>query len=69
MPFLVSALLLAKTYSLVNGIKRFLTPISVASGLMLAGFGILMITGQITDLNRWFSDILVNLGLEFLAEV
>lgn len=68
-PFLISALLLAKTYSLVNGIKRFLTPISVVSGLLLAGFGFLMVTGQITDLNRWFSEILVDLGLDFLAEV
>lgn len=68
-PFLISALLLAKTYSLVNGIKRFLTPISVLSGLLLAGFGVLMVTGQITDLNRWFSEILVDLGLDFLAEV
>ena len=28
-----------------------------------------MVTGQITDLNRWFSEILVKLGLEGLAEV
>jgi len=68
-PFLVSALLLAKTYALFNGIKRYLTPISVVSGLMLAGFGVLMVTGQITDLNRWFSEILIKLGLESLAEV
>ena len=47
----------------------YLTPISVVSGLMLAGFGVLMVTGQITDLNRWFSEILIKLGLEGLAEV
>ena len=68
-PFLVSALLLAKTYTFFNGIKRYLTPISVVSGLLLAGFGVLMVTGQITDLNRWFSELLVRLGLESLAEV
>ena len=68
-PFLVSALLLAKAYSFFNGIKRYLTPISVVSGLLLAGFGFLMVTGQITDLNRWFSELLVRLGLEGLAEV
>lgn len=68
-PFLVSALLLAKTYALFDGIKRFLTPISVMSGLLLAGFGVLMVTGQITDLNRWFSELLIKLGLEGLAEV
>ncbi len=68
-PFLVSALLLARAYSFFDGVKRFLTPISVASGLMLAGFGVLLVTGQITDLNRWFSDMLIRLGLENLAEV
>lgn len=68
-PFLVSALLLAKSYTFFNGIKRYLTPISVVSGLLLAGFGVLMVTGQITDLNRWFSELLVRLGLESLAEV
>ncbi len=68
-PFLVSALLLARAYSFFDGVKRFLTPISVASGLMLAAFGVLLVTGQITDLNRWFSEILVKLGLENLAEV
>jgi cytochrome c-type biogenesis protein len=68
-PFLASALLLAKTYALFDGIKRFLTPISVMSGLLLAGFGVLMVTGQITDLNRWFSELLIKLGLEGLAEV
>jgi cytochrome c-type biogenesis protein len=68
-PFLVAALLLAKAYRVFNGIKRYLTPISVVSGLLLAGFGLLMVTGHISDLNRWFSDLLVRLGLERLAEV
>ncbi len=68
-PFLVSALLLAKAFSFFNWIKRFLTPISVVSGLLLAGFGLLLVTGRITDLNAWFSNLLVKLGLEGLAEV
>ena len=68
-PFLLSALLLAKAFSFFDVIKRFLTPISVASGLLLAGFGVLMVTGQIVELNAWFSRILIDLGLEGLAEV
>jgi cytochrome c-type biogenesis protein len=68
-PFLLSSLLLAKAFSFFGVIKRFLTPISVVSGLLLAGFGILMVTGQIVELNAWFSRILIDLGLEGLAEV
>jgi cytochrome c-type biogenesis protein len=68
-PFLVSALLLAKAFSFFDGIKRFLTPISIASGLLLAGFGLLLVTGRIVDLNAWFSRLLVRLGLDGLADV
>ena len=68
-PFLLSSLLLAKAFSFFNVIKKFLTPISVASGLMLAVFGFLMVTGQIVELNAWFSRILIDLGLDGLAEV
>ncbi len=68
-PFLVSALLLAKTFSLVNGIKRFLTPISVASGVMLAAFGLLMVTGQVNQLSSFFDGILRWIGLDGLTTV
>jgi cytochrome c-type biogenesis protein len=68
-PFLLSALLLAKAFSFFDGVKRFLTPISVASGLLLAGFGLLLVTGRIVDLNAWFSRLLVRLGLDGLADV
>lgn len=68
-PFLLSSLLLAKAFAFFDTVKRFLTPISVASGLMLAVFGFLMITGRITDLNAWFSDLLIRIGLDGLAEV
>ncbi|MDJ0663628.1 MAG: cytochrome c biogenesis protein CcdA [Acidimicrobiia bacterium] len=68
-PFLVSSLLLAKTYSVVNGIKRFLTPISVFSGLLLALFGVLMVTGQVNELSSFFDRVLRWIGLESLTTV
>ena len=68
-PFLLSSLLLAKAFGFFDSVKRYLTPISVVSGLLLAAFGVLMITGRITDLNAWFSDVLIRLGLDGLAEV
>lgn len=68
-PFLISALLLAKAFSAFDRLKRYLVPISVVSGLLLAGFGVLMVTGRITDLNAWFTNILIKMGLEGLAVV
>jgi cytochrome c-type biogenesis protein len=68
-PFLLTSLLLTKAFSAFNWVKRYLTQITVASGLMLAAFGWLMVTGNIVTLSQWFSDLLIRLGLEGLAEV
>ncbi len=68
-PFLLTSLLLTKAFSAFNWIKRYLTPITVVSGLMLVFFGWLMVSGEIIRLSQWFTDLLVWLGLEGLAEV
>lgn len=68
-PFLLTSLLLAKAFSAFTWVKRYLTQITVASGLLLAAFGVLLITGQIVELSAWFSDLLIRLGLDGLAEV
>lgn len=68
-PFLLSSLLLAKTFSVVNGIKRFLIPISIFSGLMLAGFGVLMVTGNVNALSSFFDSLLRSIGLDSLTTV
>ncbi len=68
-PFLASALLMSKAFSSVNWLKRHLTPINVASGVLLAVFGLLLVTNRVTDLSSFFTDLLVRLGLEDLATV
>jgi cytochrome c-type biogenesis protein len=68
-PFLLSAILLAKAFSRLDKLKRWFTPISVVSGLLLASFGVLLITNQLTALNAWFSDILIRIGLDGLTEI
>ncbi len=68
-PFLVAALLLAKMFATLDRIKRFLTPISVISGALLAGFGVLLVTNQMVVLNAWFSDFLIRIGLDGLTEI
>ena len=66
-PFLLTSLLLAKAFSAFDWIKRYLTQITVFSGLMLALFGVLMVTGRITDLSSMFARFLIWAGLEDLA--
>jgi cytochrome c-type biogenesis protein len=68
-PFLLTSLLLTKAFSAFGWVKRYLVQITVFSGLMLVFFGWLMLSGQIVNLSAWFSDLLVRLGLDGLAEV
>lgn len=68
-PFLLTSLLMAKAFSAFNWVKRYVVQITVFSGLMLVFFGWLMLTGRIVELSAMFTDLLVWLGLEGLAEV
>ena len=68
-PFLITSLLLAKAFSAFDWIKRYLTPITVVSGVLLAGFGVVMVTGNLGQLNGFFYDLMSRIGLENLAEV
>jgi cytochrome c-type biogenesis protein len=68
-PFLVSALLLTKAFTAFDWLKRHLKPINVVSGAVLALFGVLLITNQVTELSSFFTDLLVRLGLDDLATV
>ena len=66
-PFLVTSLLLAKAFSSFDWIKRYLTPITVVSGLLLASFGVIMVTGNIGRLSNFFFELLSAIGLESLT--
>lgn len=68
-PFLLTSLLVTKAFSAFKWVSRYLKPIAVISGLALAFFGVLMVTGRISDLSAWFTDVLIWLGLEGLATV
>ncbi len=66
-PFLLTSLLLVKAFSAFDWVKRHFTVITVVSGLLLAGFGLMMVTGRIANLSGFFSDMLDWLGLEGLS--
>lgn len=66
-PFLLAGLGLFKVF---GRLKPYLRPINIASGVFLALFGVVMLTGQLDVLSRWFTDIITSIPfLEELATV
>lgn len=57
-PFVLSGIGITKAIGAFGRVKRHFREISVASGALLAGFGVLMITGHLTDMNQWFQKVL-----------
>jgi cytochrome c-type biogenesis protein len=57
-PFLVAGLGLMKVF---GRLRRWLRPINIVSGLALAAFGVVMLTGNLSvwsaELSRWFLDV------------
>lgn len=51
LPFLLAGLGLFRVFGRV---RPYLRPINIASGLLLAGFGLVMVTGALGDLSAWF---------------
>jgi cytochrome c-type biogenesis protein len=68
-PFLLTSLLLTKAFSAFNWVKKYLKQITIVSGLLLVFFGWLMVTGEIVQLSAWFTEVLIWLGLDGLAEI
>ncbi|MEK7252082.1 MAG: cytochrome c biogenesis protein CcdA [Actinomycetota bacterium] len=57
-PFVFAGLAMTRAYSAFGWFKRHFTAITVSSGLLLAGFGVLMVTGWLVNLNGWFQRVL-----------
>jgi cytochrome c-type biogenesis protein len=66
-PFLLAGLGLFKVF---GRLKRHARAIAAVSGLLLAGFGVLMVTGGLTTLASWFTELMLSVPwLEDLATV
>jgi cytochrome c-type biogenesis protein len=57
-PFVLAGLGINTAYGAIGWFKRHFTAITVISGLLLALFGVLMISGRLIDLNIWFQRVL-----------
>ncbi|MDH3500483.1 MAG: cytochrome c biogenesis protein CcdA [Acidimicrobiia bacterium] len=68
-PFVLAGVGMTKAFGAMAFVRKYLRPINVASGLLLAGFGVLMVTGRLTDLSSWFTEFFIKIGLDGLAEI
>jgi cytochrome c-type biogenesis protein len=55
-PFVLAGIGMNKALGLFGWLRRHLRPITVVSGALLALFGVLMVTGRLIELNRWFQE-------------
>lgn len=63
-PFLLAGLGLFKVF---GRLRPYLRPINIASGVLLTLFGVVMVTGNVSTLSNWFSDVL--LSIPFLRDL
>ena len=68
-PFILSGIGVARAFRAMKFIRKYLRPFNVVSGLLLAGFGVLMITGNLNIISGWVQEIFTKLGLEWLAQI
>ena len=68
-PFIAAGIGVTKVYSGVRLLQRHLRKINLASGILMIGFGLLFVTDQITYLSSLISDLMIFLGLEWLAAI
>jgi cytochrome c-type biogenesis protein len=62
-PFVAAGLALGRLEGTFAWVKRHFRVINLVSGLLLAGFGILLLTSNVTWLSGWFSDHLRDVPL------
>jgi cytochrome c-type biogenesis protein len=66
-PFVAAGLAFGRLTTAFGWVKRHFQAINLASGLVLAGFGVLLLTGAITEVVRTLQQSLEALGLSGLA--
>jgi len=62
-PFVAAGLALGRLEGTFSWVKRHFRVINVVSGLLLAAFGVLLLTSNVTWLSGWFSDRLSDVPL------
>jgi cytochrome c-type biogenesis protein len=56
-PFIAAGVGMSQTFKAMKFMRKYLRPINVASGVLLAVFGVVMITGNLTSIASWVLDV------------
>ena len=68
-PFVAAGVGFGRLAGTFDWAKRHSRVISLVSGLLLAGFGVLLLTNRLTRLSNFFIDVLDKLGLDRLTAI
>ncbi|MDH4117651.1 MAG: cytochrome c biogenesis protein CcdA [Acidimicrobiia bacterium] len=69
-PFVLSGLGLSKAFGAIKGFRKWMRPVNIAGGLIMATFGILMVTGNVAWLSARISEFFQAVPfLEKLSEI
>lgn len=68
-PFLLAAVFLSRAFKTLAIFRKHLRKINVASGALLAVFGLLMINNQLGRISGWVINFFNAVGLDFLTEI
>lgn len=69
-PFVLSGLGLARAFRAMKALRRYIRPINVASGVLMAAFGLVLFTGNIGRLSGFFITVFEKIpGLDKLASI
>lgn len=66
-PFVLSGLALGRLTGAFDWVKRHFRVINLVSGLLLASFGVLLLTNRVGRVSGWILDAMDRLGLDFLT--
>jgi cytochrome c-type biogenesis protein len=68
-PFVASGVAFGRLAGLLSWFRRHVRIVNLASGLILAAFGVLLLTNNVQALSSFFSHVLDHLGLHRLSSV
>ena len=68
-PFVAAGLALNRLTGTFAWFKRHYRAISLVSGLLLAGFGVLLLTNRVSRVSSWLVDIMGRIGLDRLTSI
>ena len=68
-PFVGAGLAMGRLTGAFEWFARHYRPISLVSGLLLAAFGVLLLTNRVTRVSGWLIDVMDRLGLDRLTAI